>query len=81
MQQRSPEWYAARVGKLTASRMNDAVDVLKKGGESQARINYRLELATERLTGVLIEKYTNSAMQWGIDNEPKAREEFELFNG
>ncbi len=81
MQQRSPEWYAARVGKLTASRMNDAVDVLKKGGESQARINYRLELATERLTGMLIEKYTNTAMQWGIDNEPKAREEFELLTG
>ena len=32
MDQRSPEWYAARVGKVTASRVHDIVATTRSGG-------------------------------------------------
>jgi putative phage-type endonuclease len=75
MIQRTDEWYAARLGKVTASRI---ADVMSTGA---GRKNYMAELVCERLTGRREEGYTNAAMQWGIDNEPLARAMFELETG
>jgi putative phage-type endonuclease len=75
MIQRTEEWYAARLGKVTASRI---ADVMSTGA---GRKNYMAELVCERLTGRREEGYTNSAMQWGIDTEPLARAMFELETG
>lgn len=81
MNQRTDEWYSARLGHLTASRIKDAIDTLKNGGDSEKRKNYRLELVAERLTGRPTEFFTNKFMQWGIDNESAARGAYEAHIG
>jgi putative phage-type endonuclease len=78
MEQRSPEWYAARLGKLTASRIAEALATTKTGWGA-SRANVRAELVCERLTGSPADSYTNAAMQWGIDHEPDARAAYEFY--
>ncbi|MDT8419374.1 MAG: YqaJ viral recombinase family protein [Desulfuromonadales bacterium] len=81
IEQRTEEWFAARLGKVTASKINDVMARLKNGGEAATRKNYRVQLAVERLTGQKTETFTNGAMQWGIDQEPFAREAYEFIAG
>lgn len=76
--QGSPEWFAARLGKVTASRVSD-VCARTKSGYSASRANYMSDLIIERLTGQPIETFTNSAMQWGLDKEPEARAAYEFL--
>lgn len=71
-EQGSPEWFAERLGKATASRVADIV-ATTKSGYSASRANYMAELVCERLTGETASSYTNAAMQWGLDIEPDAR--------
>ena len=80
MEQRSPEWYAARLGKVTASRVADVV-AKTKTGYSTSRANYMAQLICERLTGVQGESYSSAAMQWGTDTEPLARAAYENHSG
>ena len=70
--QGSPEWFAARLGKVTASRVADVV-ARTKTGYGATRANYMAELIDERLTQTQAERFTNAAMQWGTDKEPEAR--------
>lgn len=70
--QGSPEWFAARLGRVTASRVAD-VCAKTKTGYGASRANYMAELIAERLTGSCAERFTNAAMQWGTDKEPEAR--------
>lgn len=81
IQQNTPEWFEARLGKATASRFNDATAFLKSGAEAAARANYRAELVVERLTHESPNGFTSGPMQWGIDNEPLARVTFQLRSG
>ena len=76
MNQQSAEWYAARVGKVTASRIADVMATIKSG-EAAARANYRAELIAERLTGNSGESFTSAAMERGIELEPFARAAYE----
>ena len=76
-EQRSPEWYAARLGKATASRFSDIM-ARTRSGYAASRKNYMAELVTERLTNTVPENYTSAAMVWGLENEPLARLEYEL---
>jgi putative phage-type endonuclease len=76
MEQHSDEWFAARLGKVTASRIADVV-AKTKSGYGASRANYRAQLVVERLTGVAAESYTNAAMQHGTDTEPQARAAYE----
>ena len=69
MEQGSDEWYAARLGKVTASR---AADVLTKKG-SAARSNLSAQLVLERITKTKAESFQSPSMQWGIDQEPTAK--------
>lgn len=78
MIQGSPEWFAARCGKATASRIADII-AKTKSGWGASRANYEAQLIAERLTGQTAESYTNAAMQWGIDTEPQARAAYEFF--
>jgi putative phage-type endonuclease len=80
MNQQTPEWFAQRVGKVTASRIADVMAKVKSG-EAASRANYRAQLVAERLTGVPAESYTNAAMQWGTDTEPYARMAYEADTG
>lgn len=73
MEQLSQEWFEARLGKVTASRVSDVLATIKSG-EAASRKNYKLQLVTERLTGKKIDTYMNQAMQDGIDREETARE-------
>lgn len=75
--QGSPEWFALRCGKVTASRVADVVAKTKTGWGA-SRANYMAELIAERLTGNAAESYTNAAMQWGTDHEPDARAAYEF---
>ena len=77
MEQRSPEWYAVRLGKVTGSQVSA---VLAKR-DSATRANYLSELVVERLTGQQAEFFMNDAMQHGIDTEPQARMAYEAHKG
>lgn len=79
IEQGSPEWFAARVGKLTASRMADAMAKIKTG-YGASRANLMAEIVVERLTGQKVEGFTNAAMQHGIDTEPHARAAYEFHS-
>jgi len=76
MEQRTEEWFAARCGKVTASRVADII-AKTKTGYSTSRDNYLAQLVCERMTGKPAESYSNSAMQWGTDQEPFARAAYE----
>lgn len=73
MEQRSEEWFQARLGKVTASKLSDVM-ATTKSGESAYRRTYRHQLVTERLTGKQTEIYINQAMQHGMDTEDEARD-------
>lgn len=72
--QRSPEWYAKRLGKFTSSRINDLMGVkgLGKTGET-----YAFELAVEIVEGKNDEDaFMSYDMKMGVENEPYAFEQF-----
>lgn len=79
MEQRSEEWFAARLGKVTASRIGDVM-AKTKTGYSASRANYMAQIIVERMTGKQTEMFTNAAMQWGTDTEPLARAAYEAKN-
>lgn len=76
-EQRTEEWFAARLGKVTASRIKDVM----AGKTTAARRNYIAQLVAERLTNKAPESFTNAAMQWGTDQEPFARAAYEARTG
>lgn len=76
--QGSPEWLAARCGKVTASRICDVLAKLKKGGEPSCRRDYRIQLVAEILTGQTEDQYVSKEMEWGTANEPFARASYEI---
>ena len=75
--QSTPEWFAIRCGRVTASRVADVVAKTKTGWGA-SRANYMAELIAERLTGEPAEKFSNAAMQWGTEKEPEARAAYEF---
>lgn len=75
MEQGSDEWFAARVGKVTASRVGDII-ARTKSGYAASRANYLAELLCERLTGQRGPTFQSPAMAWGTANEPVARQRF-----
>lgn len=78
--QRTEEWYAARLGKVTASRVADVM-AKTKTGYSTSRQNYMMQLLCERLTGKKEDSYNNAAMQRGTEMEPIARAVYEAEKG
>lgn len=76
--QGSPEWLAARVGLVTASRVADVI-AKTKSGPSASRAGYLGELVAERLTGVsAAPAYQNDDMRRGTELEPDARVAYEV---
>lgn len=78
MEQRTDEWFAARLGKVTASRIAD-VCARTKTGWGASRKNYLAELVAERLTGARADGFVSAAMQWGTEMEPEARAAYEFY--
>ena len=81
MDQRTDEWFEARLGKVTASCIAKVMAKLKDGKPGADRTNYAAQLITERLTGCRVESFTNGAMQWGTETEPQARSAYEFLHG
>lgn len=81
--QRSPEWFAARVGRLTGSCAFEMLDVLKDGKTpGYKRKDLMARLVCERLTGQPQDDgYVNAVMQRGIDMEPDALAAYEGQTG
>lgn len=80
MEQGTPEWKEARLGKVTASRVADVI-AKTKTGVSASRANYAAQLIAERLTCTAADGYTNAAMQWGTETEDSARAAYEFHTG
>jgi len=78
MEQRTDEWFAARLGKVTASKVADVI-AKTKSGYSTSRENYMAQLICERMTGKKQESFSNAAMDWGTETEPLARAAYEAF--
>ena len=78
IEQGSPEWFAQRLGKVTASRVADVI-AKTKTGYSTSRDNYMAQLVCERMTQTVAESFTNAAMQWGTETEPLARAAYEAY--
>ena len=76
--QGTPEWLQLRLGHVTASRVADIM-AKTKTGPSASRQNYLIELAIQRVTNVVEESYKNEAMIRGTEEEPKARQAYELL--
>lgn len=74
MEQRSAEWFAARLGNVTASRVKDVMASGRGGAPSATRKNYMMELLCERLTGQQggMDLSRNAAVQRGVELEPFA---------
>jgi predicted phage-related endonuclease len=80
-EQRSPEWFKARAGRLTGSVACDMLAKIKSG-EAAARRDLRVQLVCERLTGQPADdSYINKEMQRGIDLEPAAFGAYEALTG
>jgi putative phage-type endonuclease len=80
MEQRTPEWFAKRLGLVTASRIADVMAKVK-AGTAASRSGYMAQLVTERLTGQPTEGYQSAAMEWGIEQEGAARAAYEARTG
>ena len=80
--QRTAQWYAARTGKLTASRAYAAVARSKRDGKKlKAYTDLLAEIIAERVTGIPVQHFVSEAMQWGIDHEDEAIECYETETG
>ena len=76
----TPEWWQARLGKVTASRIADVVARIKKNAEwGASRYNYATELIAERLTGRTAPSFSSAAMDWGTATEPEALAAYRFF--
>ena len=81
----------ARCGKLTGSRMKHAMSYMKQNEkeikekkpkeDKQDRTNLKIEILCERMTGDIMDKFVNQAMQWGIEKEPEAKAAYESKTG
>lgn len=74
-------WLSARCGKLTASRMRDAMALTKKGEPSESRSKLMRELLAERITGSSVRHFVTDAMAWGLEKEAEAKAAYEALSG
>jgi hypothetical protein len=72
---------SARCGKLTGSKVKDAIAIGKNGQPLQSRANLIRDILAERLTGSSVRHYVNAAMEWGLEWEEPAKSQYEAFTG
>lgn len=76
--QGSPEWLAARAGKVTASRIKDVIASGRGSAPSMTRAAYMGEIVAELLTGLPVgDSFMNADMHRGQELEPDARSMYE----
>jgi hypothetical protein len=79
-EQRTLEWWAARLGNITGSQISDIMPDPKKGILSQTALSYMNMIIAERLTSIPKLIYSKS-IEHGILNEPIARRFYEQKTG
>lgn len=79
-EQGTEQWFADRLGKVTASRLADVL-AKTKTGYAASRTNYATQLVLERITQTKAESYSNAFMAWGTEQEPFARAAYEAHTG
>ena len=81
-EQRSPEWFAVRCGRITASHMDELFAYSKakgkEGQELKARADYRMQILSERLTGQMANHFVTNEMKWGMEQEEYAVSAYEV---
>lgn len=95
-EQRTADWYRARLGHFTGSQISKLMGKGRKKGDdfSATAISYLYQIASERLLADKVVEddetfwlyldqvsYSNRAMQWGVENEEEARELYERKTG
>jgi len=75
MEQGTDEWFAARTGMVTASRLADVL------GTKGKRKKYAEQLARESIQGFRVVTEPNEYMIWGVETEPEARNAYEARSG
>lgn len=80
LEQGSDAWKQIRLGRVTASNIADVMSK-GRGGESTTRYKYKMRLVAERLTGLAQDSYSNSAMDWGREQEQFAASAYEVSRG
>ena len=83
IRQRTDEWYAARLGKFTASNFCQlmARPADKSATWSKSAINYIRDLALQLFLNETTWRQDNDATRWGMRNEDKALQEFGIASG
>ncbi|SPU26477.1 putative phage-type endonuclease [Candidatus Bartonella washoeensis] len=76
MEQRTAEWFQARLGKVTASNVYSILSKTAKGLPTSKYEDYKIKLITERLTGENSPHYETEDMRWGVENEENALKEY-----
>jgi putative phage-type endonuclease len=76
MEQGSQEWFSARHGNASASRIKDII-AKTKSGYSASRDNYMTDLVLERF-GVFQDQLDTAPIRWGNEQEPFARAMYEV---
>lgn len=79
VEQNTPQWIEARLGKPTASCFDQIVT--GTGELSKQRHKYMLKLAGERVTGRITEGYSNANMERGHEQEQEAADYYAMING
>ena len=79
MDQHSVEWWDARRGKVTASRVADVMARTKKGWGAD-RKHYLAEKVSERLTGKNKDRKKVASLEQRLDLEPDARAAYEFYS-
>ena len=77
--QRTPEWYAARCGKVTASRIVDVIARTQKGWGA-ARAKYMEQIIAERLTGKPQDMRNVRSLTARAEMEPEARAAYSFYS-
>jgi len=78
IEQGTSEWLELRLGKLTASRFKDIMTKGRGESPSKTRESYMMQVVAEILTGERQDSFSNSAMDWGNECEPRACAAYEL---
>lgn len=81
IEQKTEEWHQLRCGKFTGSQFADLMSVKKDGSPSKARLDVIWRVASERIQGYQPSGPNSYSLRWGTDNEPLAREAYELHTG
>jgi YqaJ-like viral recombinase domain len=74
VEQRSPAWYAARCGIVTASVVGKLLTPTLKVADNDTSRGVTAALVAERITGIVEPTFTSDDMWRGIEHEPYARD-------